>query len=377
MKNILLHVGTHKTGSTSIQQTFHNNREHLRKHDIHFLDFGPNHWHVYSAFMDDPWDWFEHRRMQRKKKEVDDMNSATLISLKEEILNSAANNIIISSEYLSQLSFCGITRMRDYLRDLGDVKVFYYCRNIISWLSSDSQQCAKVGMKTKPTCYNVAIQRLIDFPKNYIKVFGPAQFYLIRFEDAVEDGLCDTLLKIGGLPSLQDMGICAVKVNESISSNATKAFFILNKVSPIFKNERSSHIVNVLKKMPGEKNIKITLTADEIDDHNNKCDNMKSQYGFQMYDDISYSSEKDEDYKLDENSAGYLLKAFNELALTHEAQSKITSINVDSIRDAALEFEQSNPKLACQLMEIAHKLRPKGQFIERKLEAYRNNIIAD
>jgi hypothetical protein len=322
MKKILLHVGTHKTGSTSIQRTLYDNRETLEEHNIHYLEFGSNHWHLYSAFMHNPWEWFEHQRMGHDREQVDKLNADTLRNVKEEIANSHCDNIIISSEYLAQLGKQKIVKLRDYLSNCGQVTVVYYCRELLSWLSSDSQQCAKVGMKSEPTGYAVAIKRLYDFPLNYIEVFGRENFRLIRFEDAIHDGLCNSLLRQCSLPPLEKMGITESPQNSAISAEAVNAFFLLNRAHPLFQGGRSNKTHQILRNMPGRKYHINPLTRAEVADCNKKMRLMRRKYAFPMYDDIKFSKKGDDPSVYSDESITYLLDQLNSLAIENEGLLK-------------------------------------------------------
>lgn len=341
MKKILLHVGTHKTGSTSIQHTLYDNRDILEAHNIHYLEFGSNHWHLYSAFMHNPCEWFEHQRMSRKREQVETLNAETLRKVKEEIANSPCENIIISSEYLAQLGKRKIVKLRDYLGKLGQVTVVYYCRELLSWLSSDSQQCAKVGMKTEPTKYAVAIKRLYDFPLNYIEVFGRENFRLTRFEDAVRNGLCDSLLSHGGLPSLEQMDITETPQNSSISAEAVNAFFLLNRTHPLFEGGRSNKTHQILRGMPGRKYQVNSLTRAEVADCNKKMRFMRRKFKFPMYDNIKFIGEDTDHSVYCEESIGYLLDQLNSLAVENEELLKALRVVKKSSSSALEEAQQA------------------------------------
>ena len=47
---------------------------------------------------------------------------------------------------------------------------------------------------------------------------------------------------------------------------------------------------------------------------------------------------------------------------------------INVFRDAAILLEEDHPEMACELMELAHLLRPSGSLIERKLLEYRERL---
>ncbi len=293
MKHILLHVGTHKTGSTTIQETLFANRERLAGHGIHYLSIGANHWDLYSAFMEEPWEWFENRRRGLDKQQVLEKNQRALRTVEAEIQASDARWVIISAEHFSMLPPERIAAFRDWLAPLGDVQVVYYARQIEAWLASDSQQCAKVGIRGRPTPYKVAIQRLYDFPIAWMDAFGKQRVRLLRFEDAVTGGLTNSLLAVAGLPSIEQMGIDERRFNESISAEAVECFFRLNHLAPVGSGQRNRRLVEALMALPGGKYRAGNLSAEQVEDHNRKMNHLRGHYRIDLYPSLRYQGEGD------------------------------------------------------------------------------------
>ncbi len=55
-------------------------------------------------------------------------------------------------------------------------------------------------------------------------------------------------------------------------------------------------------------------------------------------------------------------------------EEQLNGVQINNIRDSAIALEKENIKLAHNLMEIAHKARPNGSFIEEKLNEYKSII---
>jgi len=53
---------------------------------------------------------------------------------------------------------------------------------------------------------------------------------------------------------------------------------------------------------------------------------------------------------------------------------RLLSDDIDLIRDTAIAVEKLNPETAFRLMSVAHRARPQGEMIRRKLEEYRNRL---
>ena len=51
-------------------------------------------------------------------------------------------------------------------------------------------------------------------------------------------------------------------------------------------------------------------------------------------------------------------------------------LTVDDMREAAIALERTKPELSLKLMHMAHKIRPKGTFIRKKLNEYKRRLEA-
>lgn len=350
MKRILLHVGTHKTGSTTIQETLFRNRERLMEQGIHYLSIGANHWDIYSAFMDAPWEWHENHRRGLNKEQVLELNERTLRVVSEEIESSPCEWVIISAEHLSMLRPKNIDALKKWLASLGQIQVVYFVRGIEAWIASDSQQCAKVGIRGRPTPYKVAIQRLFDFPLAWREVFGESHFTLLRFEDAAAKGCTNALLSVAGLPELSHLGVQEQELNVSISAEAVECFYQLNRVAPRGTDRCNQKLVKMLKEMPGGKYSAPDLTKEQVKDHNRKMEHLKKRYQINLYSPLSYPGEGCDEASFSEDSTRYLVKKLNntlnrldKLEREHDSiQYLMSNLHDTRNRLEKLERNQSN-----------------------------------
>lgn len=201
MKKILLHVGTHKTGSTTIQKTLFKNRNRLMECGILYpSSIGFNHNELRSVFMSNPWSWGPNRRKGLTKQQVIDNNERTLHLITEEIESSSCSCVIVSAEHLSVLGPQAINTVKRWLEPLGEVQVVYFVRHIETWLASHLQHNARLGLIGSPKGYEAARKRLYDHPLMWEKAFGGEHFTLLLFENAVTNGLTNTLLSVGASP---------------------------------------------------------------------------------------------------------------------------------------------------------------------------------
>lgn len=252
-RRILLHMGTHKTGTTSLQRTLDAHRDVLRAAGVGYLG-GPGPYpHLYSAFLADKRLFAWNRIGKLSDAEIRERDAAAMEGLARELGEGTEEVAILSSEYLSMLAEDEMTALRDFLARFGEVHAVYYYRELLAWISSDSQQLAKAGLRSSPTTFRTAMQRLFDFPLRIRQVFGERTCF-VKFEDAVEGaGITDTLLTQFDLPTLAHLGRDEVVANEGLSDNAVRALFLYNRLHPAGSPGRDPATVRQLKALPGGK----------------------------------------------------------------------------------------------------------------------------
>lgn len=250
---ILLHMGIHKTGSTSLQKTFAAHRKRLRKAGIAFLGHAGPYKSLYSAFLSDPMRFVWNRRSGLSADEIRDRDRAAMAELEQRLRRNQGRTIVLSNEYLAILSPAEMSTLRDFLAPYGHLRAVYYYRELHSWLSSDSQQMAKAGLAVRPTPFGTGLNRIHALPLRVAAVFGREQTTFIRFEDAIEAGICNTFLSTFGLPSLTELGGEEIIANTSISGPAVQALFDYNRAHPLDSDSRDGTEVERLKALPGEK----------------------------------------------------------------------------------------------------------------------------
>ena len=278
-KRILLHVGPHKTGSTSIQETLDSHRKRLRSYDIHYLGIGSEHGDLYSAFLDKPWEWHRNRRNGLGPRATRALRLLTLFRTSLELRTTRCKTVIISAEQLSMLPKHNLLKLKSFLEKYAPVSVIYYCRDIHEWLATDTQQAARTGIITEPTSYRTAIRRYLDFPANFIEVFGRDNVCFVDFEAAIESGLTNSLLNCGDLPSLDSMGMEEIRRNESISQQAVECFFTLNKIKPLPQHPRNKRLQAILESIPGAPYTRPGLTPEQAADYNQKIQQLAKLAG--------------------------------------------------------------------------------------------------
>lgn len=249
---ILLHVGPHKTGSTTLQRNLHRHRAALAAQGIHYLGPDGAYRHLYSAFMTDPGRNYRNRnsgltaaQIAARDAQVRDALFARLAQLE--------GSAILSSEFLCKMTPAEFARIRAALSAHGDVHCVYFYRELLPWMASNSAQMAKVGRIFQPTGFAPALARLDRIPRSIAQVFGPGHSHFLKFEDAIGQGLCNSLLAAFGLPGFTRLGLCETHENEALSDQAVRAMYLYNLRHPIGSGRRDPQEIARLCALPGAK----------------------------------------------------------------------------------------------------------------------------
>jgi hypothetical protein len=131
MKQIFLHIGTSKTGTTSLQFFLHNNREHLSKLGYLYPSQNKTHHNLAFTLLGDS---------------KADYQTDTWEDVLTEIGNSQQNNIVISSEFFSEINNVdSIEQIATYLAKY-QIKIIVYLKRQDKKVESNFNQLMKTGV---------------------------------------------------------------------------------------------------------------------------------------------------------------------------------------------------------------------------------------
>ncbi len=135
---VILHVGMHKTGTTSIQSTLKNYDDgRIRYAQLSDLNHSVP---IYSLFTENPEKYHFHIRRGRSEKEVERLNAESADQLLEE-LSLNRDILVISGEDISTLSTDGVNAMLEFIAPHTEkITVVGYLRDPIGFASSALQQ---------------------------------------------------------------------------------------------------------------------------------------------------------------------------------------------------------------------------------------------
>lgn len=142
MRRLYLHIGMHKTGSSSIQASLAEGRAAARRFGVDYPDLGPNQSRAFNAVFGASEDVERSgpsdRDAERRRGEL----AARLTA-------GPSPSVVVSAEALSHYRDVRAPALAAFLRGLfDDVRVVVYVRDPLAWASSQAQQHIAQGRVT-------------------------------------------------------------------------------------------------------------------------------------------------------------------------------------------------------------------------------------
>jgi hypothetical protein len=237
---ICLHIGTHKTGTTSMQKTLQTLAPDLKRLGWHYLSGGPNHSWLYLLFTELP-----HREHDMIKRGLGEAAAAQKWVVSKTAMLAAelagqTGRVLVSGEELCRLSEDGVKRMLEFFSRFTDtISAVCFVRDPISYCKSEAQENIKGGLSWKEVVENPPRARFRFYLKKYVEQLGREHVHVIRYEKFVETDFetgTARLLSAAGVDTLQ------LKINEvdhsnrAISQEAALILSELNVKIPMYIN---------------------------------------------------------------------------------------------------------------------------------------------
>lgn len=137
MKKLYIHIGTGKTGTTSIQSTLYNSREYLRACGVKYADSGRNGINHHALCFNS----FAYRTGRLSKEHL----KSNFDKLRQELKVTNCERIVVSSEDYPGLDSAEVSELINYFSDLAEVHVIVYLRRQDLFLESWYAQIIKAG----------------------------------------------------------------------------------------------------------------------------------------------------------------------------------------------------------------------------------------
>lgn len=179
-----LHVGMHKTGSSSIQNALNGYCDD----SLYYLDLGqPNHSiPLVSALMPDLQNYPQVKKWNLSNEQIDELKKRSIAKLYQGLRSSTYKDVIISAEYFSQPGVPAkknLSRLKAILKEhFDEVSVIAYIRSPKSFMESALQERIKGG-DTK-----VTLKALYPYYRGrlekFYEQFGAQNVTLVDYEPA-------------------------------------------------------------------------------------------------------------------------------------------------------------------------------------------------
>lgn len=253
-QTIHLHIGTHKTGTTSLQKFLSTNVDLLKKSDILYPKAG---WYHYSQHL------LAFHLRKATPNDIESISDTVWDDLYDEIKKSKLNNIILSSEIFALFNKKQIETLKEKLLNY-DVKIYLYLRRQDEFFESIYNQQAKEWRNSRKEPISHFMNQMIKlYPHfnyfilvgNWIRVFEKDNVFIRPYNKEISS---DTITDFTNLLNIDRDKFKNIKnENKSVSSKALemvrlskfiendielrkKVFVLANEVFPSSKNNTNS-----------------------------------------------------------------------------------------------------------------------------------------
>ena len=222
MKTLILHVGMHKTGSTSIQRSL----EGFDRGLIRYLDLGSSNHSgpVRTIFSERSNDYPAHRRSGQSRHAIAQMASHHRAQMIRE-LSLPRQRFIISGEGISALSPAGVRALAQFLKQYVDrIQVIGYVRDPVGYANSAFQQRVKDGQ----AAISVPRPNYRNRFRKFFDVFGRENVELIQFNPSAFENrsVVRDFCNRAGIPA---DNVREKRANESLSDLAIRLILQINQ----------------------------------------------------------------------------------------------------------------------------------------------------
>lgn len=238
-RKIVLHTGLPKTGTSTIQNVFYENRDFLLQQEgVLYPSLLPNlSTPLHTIFSANPQNQNVNKVSGFTTEELAARRQNYLDRLDAEISLREWNTLLLSAEGLSNLSVPDMTKLREWGEKYALEWIVLVCvRHPVDYVRSVIQQSLKNGETLQDLYENLPTPRYSIRIANAMSMFGQENVKVFDFDTAAKNdgGIVGTFARQVGLttPSCEFLASQAVRTNESLSLEATQILDSLNRQRP-------------------------------------------------------------------------------------------------------------------------------------------------
>jgi hypothetical protein len=225
-KTLHLHIGRHKTGTSSIQASLAAYRDLLLSRGILYPASLPVNQSGFFqiAYLPNPQELPFHRSLGHSRLKLKRQAKRRLLTFADELKAFDGNDVILSAEDACVFPLKAISNIKDSLDELvspSRYSIIFYTRHPISRALSGIQQNVKGNRLTLEDARKFHLggggKRYAEIIQNYATVFGAKALSIRSFEDALlRSG--DIVTDFFSMASIDLDGITPLRQNESIAA---------------------------------------------------------------------------------------------------------------------------------------------------------------
>lgn len=263
-KRVIVHIGMHKTGSTTIQASFSG---YDRDRTV-YADLGPwNHSIVFrTAFDPDPMAYGVHRMARRSEADVARRRSRNRQMIERQVRRDA-DVVIFSGEDISMMPPEGVQDMSAFLSRLGaDVEIVGYARDPVTYAGSMLLEQLKGGIPLDRLPWPHYRHRF----EKFLDTFGPEKVDIRAYDPkSFPDG--DVVLDFAAAIGVQAPEKRPSRLNTRLSHEAANVLFAINRSGKLGGTPQdvfeTRHAIIPLLSGFGETSFRITADQVGASDH--------------------------------------------------------------------------------------------------------------
>jgi hypothetical protein len=260
-----VHIGLHKTGTTSIQQTFARHRDMLRaEHGLIYPSVSSNHSvPLFSMFCDRPaayiWNMLagvtSDEAVARRNAEFAD-NLARDLAGDERA--GGGRTLVLSGEDLGLLTREGVQRFKRWLFPHAKaIRILAYVREPVAWATSHAQQQVQHGKTLEELLERDLVPRFRQRLMPWMLAFGADNITVSDFDVALQHaaGLFGHFAEQVGLPPAVNAAITPRLANASLSGEAIALLSALNAIKPrtVASPDRDASVEALFTRIKGQR----------------------------------------------------------------------------------------------------------------------------
>ncbi|WP_444895064.1 hypothetical protein ACJJI5_19645 [Microbulbifer sp. EKSA008] len=399
---LYLHIGTEKTGTTTIQEVLFKNQNFLSERGFHFLQCaGVKNNRALPAYCvnDEKSDDFFRARNITTIEEKIIFRKSLKEKLDKELSNLPANvhSVIISSEHFHSR----VNTKEEVNRALELMSEYFSDISVICYLREQSAVCESLYSTSIKFGYSQSLDFMLaqcqpsniyynyyDMLSNWASAFGleninPRIFSRDFFvnSDLIDDFFCQLDPKL-----LKGLSKDVDKENESLTQLGQTLGRAVNRVTPRYladgtPNSLRAKVFDIIYQEFKGKGERVSQEKyDEIYYSFEESNRQLNKEFFKSEDDIFVyrmrNTEKSE--PAGKEQVDSFVKIIQSLMIGYAGlpgrYAGFPDYYADVFRDASIKLETVDLKASLGLMEIAHSIRPEGEVIKSKLEKYRNSM---